>query len=79
MRDHERLWTQVARVSGNPKIQSYGNRVKEIRHRADYDFECPNLKSDLQYAMLNTYEILKMIDDLDRTPDPVVPGSGLKS
>ncbi len=75
MRDHERLWSQMSAVSGEPKIQTFGNRVKEVRHRADYDFECTDLKADLRFALMNTYEIVKLIAGLDTEPNPIAIGS----
>ena len=75
--NHKQFWSHVRTVSGEIELQTMGQRVRLIRKYADYDCELPKLTDEVKTAMLYSAKIVYLISKLDRTPTPVLPGSGL--
>lgn len=76
--NHERFWSQVREVTGDIELQTMGQRTRRLRHKADYKCDFPKIGEELRVAMQNCTLIIHKISKLDRTPEPILPGSALK-
>ena len=56
--DHEALWNQFTSIEGKISVQSWGDRARKIRNKADYDDTIKNLEIEFRVAMMNAQYII---------------------